>query len=100
MRSRIRKACKGGTVRSGAKTIARRIIASLVVAATFSALALNTGPDSAAFAQAPEKITEVEGITEYRLDNGVKLLLFPDKSKPQFTINVTVLAGSRHEGLW
>lgn len=45
-----------------------------------------------------EKVTEVEGITEYRLDNGVPVLLFPDVSKPQFTVNMTVLVGSRHEG--
>lgn len=43
-------------------------------------------------------VTDVEGITEYRLDNGVKLLLFPDDSKPQFTMNMTVRVGSRHEG--
>lgn len=45
-----------------------------------------------------EKVTEIEGISEYRLSNGVQVLLFPDNSKPQFTINVTVLVGSRHEG--
>ena len=50
------------------------------------------------FAQSPEKITSIEGITEYKLDNGVQILLFPDKSKPQFTINMTILVGSRHEG--
>ena len=51
-----------------------------------------------ATAQAPERITEVEGITEYRYENGVQVLLFPDDSKPQFTVNMTVLVGSRHEG--
>ena len=35
-------------------------------------------------AQPPSEVTSVEGITEYRLNNGVKLLLFPDDSKPQF----------------
>jgi len=40
----------------------------------------------------------VEGITEYRLANGLRVLLFPDKSKPQTTVNVTYLVGSRHEG--
>ena len=45
-----------------------------------------------------DKTTEVEGITEYNLENGVKLLLFPDNSKPQFTMNMTVMVGSRHEG--
>ena len=44
------------------------------------------------------KVLELEGITEYHLANGVKVLLFPDGSKPQFTINVTVNVGSRHEG--
>ncbi len=51
-----------------------------------------------AVAQQPKQLVEIEGITEYRLDNGVKLLLFPDDSKPQFTVNMTVLVGSRHEG--
>ena len=49
-------------------------------------------------AQATKKVAEVEGITEYALDNGAKVLLFPDKSKNQFTLNVTVRVGSRHEG--
>ena len=44
-------------------------------------------------AQEPKEMFEVEGITEYRLDNGVKLLLFPDNSKPQFTMNMTVNVG-------
>ena len=46
----------------------------------------------------PEKITSVEGITEYRLANGMKVLLFPDPSKSTITVNVTYLVGSRHEG--
>jgi zinc protease len=49
-------------------------------------------------AAGPELVTSVEGITEYRLDNGLKILLFPDPSKPQVTVNLTVLVGSRHEG--
>ena len=39
----------------------------------------------------------VEGITEYRLANGLKVLLFPDPSKPTITVNVTYLVGSRME---
>ena len=53
---------------------------------------------TAVMAQPPSEVTSVEGITEYRLNNGVKLLLFPDDSKPQFTVNMTVMVGSRHEG--
>ncbi|MEY4566673.1 MAG: Protease 3 precursor [Planctomycetota bacterium] len=46
----------------------------------------------------PKKITSIEGISEYRLDNGVQVLLFPDASKSTVTVNMTVLVGSRHEG--
>lgn len=51
-----------------------------------------------ATAQKAEEITSIEGITEYQLDNGTKLLLFPDPSKSKVTVNMTVLVGSRHEG--
>ncbi|MBL8517697.1 MAG: insulinase family protein [Betaproteobacteria bacterium] len=44
-----------------------------------------------------ERVTNVEGITEYRLQNGLKVLLFPDPSKPTVTVNITYLVGSRHE---
>lgn len=47
---------------------------------------------------APMKITEIEGISEYRFENGVRVLLFPDDSKDVVTVNMTVLVGSRHEG--
>src|ERR1700722_18426538 len=47
--------------------------------------------------QNAEKVTEVEGITEYRLANGLRVLLFPDQSKPTIVVNVTYLVGSRHE---
>lgn len=46
----------------------------------------------------PKKITSVEGITEYELGNGLKVLLFPDASKSTVTVNITYLVGSRHEG--
>jgi zinc protease len=46
----------------------------------------------------PKKVASVEGITEYRLENGLQVLLFPDSSRPKVTVNLTVFAGSRHEG--
>ncbi|MGQ0704020.1 MAG: M16 family metallopeptidase, partial [Gemmatimonadales bacterium] len=52
-------------------------------------------------AQLPQGLTKgptVEGITEYTLANGLRVLLFPDASKPTATINITYLVGSRHEG--
>src|SRR5205823_11737723 len=44
------------------------------------------------------QVTTVEGITEYRLDNGLRVLLFPDNARPTVTVNLTVLVGSRNEG--
>ena len=52
-------------------------------------------------AQLPAGVTEVasvEGITEYRLENGLRFLLFPDQSNQRITVNITYLVGSRHEG--
>src|SRR6266852_4652612 len=49
-------------------------------------------------ADAPQKIASVEGVTEYRLANGARVLLFPEASRPTITVNMTVLVGSRHEG--
>src|SRR5260370_15343528 len=55
---------------------------------------------SACFAEAapPKKIVTIEGITEYHLDNGLRVLVFPDPSVSTITVNLTVLVGSRHEG--
>src|SRR5436190_23985691 len=46
----------------------------------------------------PVKITSVEGITEYRLANGLHVLIFPDPSIGSMTVNMTYLVGSRMEG--
>jgi zinc protease len=43
------------------------------------------------------RVTSVEGINEYRLANGLKVLLFRDASKATVTVNVTYLVGSVHE---
>src|SRR5215467_14016430 len=48
--------------------------------------------------QGVQKVTAAEGITEYSLPDGLRVLLFPDASKPKVTVNMTYLVGSRHEG--
>lgn len=48
--------------------------------------------------ESAQKVVTVEGVTEYRLANGLRVLLFPDFSKPTITVNMTYLVGSRHEG--
>ena len=51
----------------------------------------------AAAPQALAAVRAVEGITEYRLPNGLQVLLVPDDSKPTTTVNLTYRVGSRHE---
>jgi zinc protease len=46
----------------------------------------------------PQKVTSVEGVTEYRLDNGLRVLLIPDSSVDSIMVHITYLVGSRHEG--
>ncbi|MFO0944249.1 MAG: pitrilysin family protein [Pirellulales bacterium] len=43
-------------------------------------------------------IHTIEGISEYRLENGLQVLLIPDPSRSSVTVNLTVFVGSRHEG--
>jgi zinc protease len=75
----------------------RLALAAVLGAVLAFPLAADDAPKSTAQA-APEKVTTVEGITEYRLANGLRVLLFPDPSKPTITVNITYLVGSRHEG--
>jgi zinc protease len=44
-----------------------------------------------------ERVTSVEGITEYRLKNGLRVLMFPDQTKQAITVNMTYLVGSATE---
>ena len=73
------------------RQVLRGLAASLLAAAL---------PTALSFAQTAElkKVSSVEGMTEYRLENGLRVILFPDPSKPKVTVNLTVLVGSRHEG--
>ncbi len=66
-------------------------------AAKVASKAKSAKPTAAAVLPAPVKVTTVEGITEYRLANGLRVLLYPDASKPTTTTNITYLVGSRHE---
>ncbi|MCX2860522.1 pitrilysin family protein [Paucibacter sp. PLA-PC-4] len=61
-------------------------------------LALCFGTAGAQAAAKPlAAVTTVEGIAEYRLANGMQVLLAPDNSKPSTTVNVTYRVGSKHE---
>jgi zinc protease len=51
-----------------------------------------------AAAAAPQKVASVEGVSEYRLPNGLRLLTVPDPSVDTLTVHIVYLVGSRHEG--
>jgi zinc protease len=53
---------------------------------------------AAAPAQPAERVASVEGVTEYRLANGLRVLAVPDPSADTVTVHLTYLVGSRHEG--
>jgi len=81
-----------------------KLLVALMVSAGVLSPAFAAGPAAAAPVQAksamqngPAKVTSVEGITEYRLANGLRVLLFPDASKPTLTTNMIYMVGSRHE---
>ncbi|WP_372524889.1 M16 family metallopeptidase [Piscinibacter sp.] len=61
------------------------------------ALALSFAAHAQALPAGVSAVRSVEGINEYRLANGLQLLLVPDDSKPTTTVNLTVHVGSRHE---
>ncbi|MCX7555135.1 pitrilysin family protein [Marinicella sp. S1101] len=71
------------------KNAVRCLTAMLVMSLSFNALAK--------LPKGIEKVTEVEGITEYRMDNGLQILLFPDQSQETQTVNITYHVGSKHE---
>ena len=82
------------------RLVAKQLLCALLLLTLVPALAsaATAKPQAGGAAAAPVKVTEVEGIQEYRLANGLRVLLFPDPSKETITVNITYLVGSRHEG--
>ncbi|MCZ7563932.1 MAG: insulinase family protein [Burkholderiales bacterium] len=74
----------------------RRTIRAFVLFLAAALVPLDAGAAAvppAGTAQGPT----VAGITEFRLPNGLQVLLAPDASQDTITVNVTYLVGSRHE---
>ena len=80
--------------------LALGILSAFYLTASVTPTAVAQAPQPAATPGLPagvERVTSVEGITEYRLANGLQVLLFPDPTKETITVNVTYLVGSSHE---
>jgi zinc protease len=71
------------------------LLATGAMAASLKTTAFNL--QQTALPKGVERVATVEGITEYRLSNGLRVLLFPDPTKQTVTVNITYLVGSRHE---
>ncbi|MEO5947461.1 MAG: insulinase family protein, partial [Chitinophagaceae bacterium] len=70
---------------------------SILISFTLGLLALSTTSIQAQTA-APKLITTVEGIKEFELKNGLRVLLIPDNSETNIAVNIVYKVGSRHEG--
>ncbi|GAB4040444.1 M16 family metallopeptidase [Spirosoma gilvum] len=75
------------------------LLTILFLIGTLTTLSAQTKSETVTIPESITKVASVEGITEYQLRNGLRVLLFPDPSKPTITVNITYLVGSRHEGL-
>src|SRR5712691_2280801 len=73
----------------------KALLSALFLVAALPSLAQ---PAGAGLPTGVARVASVEGVTEYRLANGLKILLIPDRSIDTITVNVTYLVGSRHEG--
>lgn len=60
-------------------------------------VAVNAPAVTASNAKSMKPGPVVEGVSEFKLANGLQVLLVPDDSKPSVTVNLTYLVGSRHE---
>jgi zinc protease len=92
------KAAKAPQTAKAAKAATAPQTAQAAKAATALQAAKAATAASPSAPKPPRLVTSVEGITEYALDNGLRVLLFADRSKPTLTVNVTYFVGSRHEG--
>jgi zinc protease len=47
--------------------------------------------------ETPQKVVTIEGVTEYRLANGLKIITIPDPGASTVAVHITYFVGSRHE---
>src|SRR2546426_4845805 len=73
------------------------LLPALLLLAPLCASAQAPRPAEGALPKGIARVTSVEGVTEYRLANGLKILMIPDRSIDTITVNVTYLVRSPHE---
>ncbi|MGI8883607.1 MAG: hypothetical protein ACR2IA_05125, partial [Pyrinomonadaceae bacterium] len=63
------------------KAVFSTALAFSIISTPVSTVFAQTAPAMAKLPEGVQMVTSVEGITEYRLPNGLKVLLFPDQTK-------------------
>ncbi|QTH64588.1 insulinase family protein [Psychrosphaera ytuae] len=79
---------------------AKTVIASAMFVALAGCSATqtsSTAPEVVVSNAKMEYVRSVEGIEEYTLSNGMKVLLYPDSAQPKTLVNITYRVGSVHE---
>ncbi len=78
----------------------KTILASAVVFALAGCSATQStqsAPEVEATQATMDFVRNVEGINEYTLSNGMKVLMYPDAAQPKTLVNITYRVGSVHE---
>ncbi len=79
------------------KAVFSTALAFSIISTPVATVFAQTAPASVKLPEGIQMVTSVEGVAEYRLPNGLRVLLFPDQTKQTTTVNITYLVGSRHE---
>ncbi|MFM7331495.1 MAG: M16 family metallopeptidase [Brachymonas sp.] len=77
------------------KTLSCLLLALAVALPAVTIAQTTTSPTSSALTF----VRELGDVREYRLSNGLQVLLLKDTQRPAMSINITYRVGSRHEGL-
>lgn len=80
-----------------AQTKPRRPAPTVVKPLAAAAPPVQPAPPPAQVVETPTAVRELGSIEEYRLANGLQILLFPDEAQSTTTVNITYRVGSRHE---
>ena len=71
----------------------KRLFAACLLQLLTACLAVN-----AVAQETPQKFASIEGVSEHRLANGLRVLTLPDPAGDTLTVHIVYLVGSRHEG--
>src|SRR4029077_17940142 len=88
-------------IRLAAMTNRLYAVAFLLLFATGALAQQTAAPPQPAQKASPahlQKTTSIEGVTEYRLANGLRVLTLPDPGVDTITVHIAYMVGSRHEG--